>query len=1119
MQDPTPDRTHSDDAILIHGARQNNLKNLDVRIPLNELVVVTGVSGSGKSSLVFDTLYAEGQRRYVETFSPYARQFLDRQDRPLVERIDGIPPAIAIDQTNPVRTSRSTVGTMTELNDHVKLLYARAAHLFCRGCAQPVKKDSPESICDELIARAARLRRAEASISPATTGAGNGARPDAEPADPRLLITFPVSIPKTFKAEEVEQLLAAQGYTRFHSKTKTRLEVIQDRFRASTLEGARTEGTERTRTVEALEAALRVGQGRVNVHAVRGGAESPGDAGSAGNAAQPVAGAVWRFSSDFHCPDCDIHYGDPTPSLFSFNSPVGACEVCRGFGRVIGIDFGLIVPDASRTLREGAVRPWQTPSFKECQDDLVKCATKAGIPLDTPWRQLTDAQRHWVLEGEPGWVSWKKSWPGTWYGVRIFFAWLESKSYKMHIRVLLSKYRAYTPCTACDGARLKPDALLWRLGTKEDADRALDGAGDKMGSDTHFSPASSLADTENRNGSLSPFSGRAKTATENVTLTPISRTRFRPRHVTFPDAQLAALPGLTVHDLMLLPIERVRALMDSLHLPAPLDEATGLLLTEIRARLKYLCDVGLPYLTLDRQSRTLSGGEVQRINLTTALGTSLVNTLFVLDEPSIGLHPRDMGRVIGVMHRLRDAGNSLVVVEHDPQIMFEADRILDMGPGPGERGGEVVFYGTPDELRAAPSLTGDYLSGRKKASHALSENGVRATFSLASSQRTRPDENVALTPLSSPQRLRNTGKLELLGATHNNLKGIDLSIPLERLVCITGVSGSGKSTLMQDVLYAALCRAKGKPTENPGAHRALRGAELISEVVMVDQTPIGRTTRSNPASYVGAWDAIRNLFARTLKAKEREYTSGTFSFNSGNGRCPTCGGNGFEHIEMQFLSDVYLRCPDCDGKRFRAEVLEVKLRGISIADVLEMTVSEAIHFFSLPGEAEVARVLKPLADVGLEYLKVGQPVPTLSGGEAQRLKLAGHLAEAAHPTVNTAGKTKLFLFDEPTTGLHFDDVAKLLRAFGQLLDAGHSLVVIEHNLDVIAASEWIVDLGPEGGDGGGEIVAEGTPADIMKSQISHTGAALRDYRFAMEGLPPHAAVAAAAAVAPAGYPP
>ena len=1111
-----------DDAIHIRGARQNNLKNITVSLPARELIVVTGVSGSGKSSLVFDTLYAEGQRRYVETFSPYARQFLDRQDRPQVDAIEGIPPAIAIDQTNPVRTSRSTVGTMTELNDHIKLLYARAAHLHCRGCGRPVKRDSTESICDDLQARTAALidttLESGAPRREALSDAGNT----------RLLITFPVPVPANFKAEEVEKLLAAQGYTRIHARSKDTLEVVQDRLRAITVARAGESPTDRTRIIEALEAALRVGQGKVNVMVLAGESGSaaapaptlhePGV--SAYTSATPAplspsltAGAdpalpsaslftrgngrsdgaplqsTWRYSSDLHCADCDTHYSDPTPSLFSFNSPVGACETCRGFGRVIGIDFGLIVPDESKTLRLGAVRPWQTPSFKECQDDLVKCALKAGIPLDTPWRELTDAQRHWVLEGEPEWKSWKKSWPGTWYGVRIFFAWLETKAYKMHIRVLLSKYRAYTPCTTCDGARLKPEALLWRLGTKEDADRVLE-----KGARLEFS-----------NSSLAPF----------------SRTRFKPHGVNYSDATLQSLPGLTVHDLMLLPIERVRRLVDTLHLPAPFDEATDLLLTEIRARLKYLCEVGLAYLTLDRQSRTLSGGEVQRINLTTALGTSLVNTLFVLDEPSIGLHPRDMGRVIAVMHRLRDAGNSLVVVEHDPQIMFEADRILDMGPGPGERGGEVVFYGTPDELRSAKTLTGEYLSGKKKASTALrSGNGG----TLAERKREYAFPNGAT--FKSRQ-------LELLGATHNNLKNIDLSIPLGQLVCITGVSGSGKSTLMQDVLYAALCRAKGKPTENPGAHRALRGAELISEVVMVDQTPIGRTTRSNPASYVGAWDAIRNLFARTPKAKERDYTPGTFSFNSGNGRCPTCGGNGFEHIEMQFLSDVYLRCPDCDGKRFRGEVLEVMLRGRSIADVLDMTVSEALHFFSLPGEEEVAVVLKPLADVGLEYLKIGQPVPTLSGGEAQRLKLAGHLAEAAarKPGKRVYGlspaqagthvssaaeylasgpsgpgtarltpsrsndlvRGKLFLFDEPTTGLHFDDVAKLLRAFGQLLDAGHSLVVIEHNLDVIAASDWIIDLGPEGGDGGGEVVAVGAPDDIRAVERSHTGRALLDY--------------------------
>src|SRR5713101_8336578 len=639
----------SDPAIVIRGARQNNLKNLSLEIPTNELVVVTGVSGSGKSSLVFDTLYAEGQRRYVETFSPYARQFLDRMDKPQVDAIEGIPPAIAIDQTNPVRTSRSTVGTMTELNDHLKLLFARAGQLFCSGCGRPVRRDSPASVYEQLSARA--------------KAAG----------DPRLVLTFPVTVPKNFKEEEVRSLLKAQGYDRIHARRNDVLEVVQDRLRMSS--------ADKTRVIEGIEAALKIGQGKVNVYGVGEKQPltltlSPQDGrGSKKDSLSPASGGegqregvVWRFSSDLHCPDCDIHYSEPTPALFSFNSPLGACETCRGFGRVIGIDYGLIVPDETKTLREGAVRPWQSPAWSECQDDLEKYAKKRGVPLDLPWRALPEAQRTWVLEGEPEWVSWRKSWPGTWYGVARFFRWLETKAYKMHVRVLLSRYRAYTPCSACNGARLKPDALLWRVGTKEDADRVIDPA-----------------------------------------------RRFRPAGPNFSDEALRALPGLTVHDLMLLPAERTRTFFEHLHLPAPLDEATDLLLTEIRARLRYVHEVGLGYLTLDRQSRTLSGGEVQRINLTTALGTSLVNTLFVLDEPSIGLHPRDMGRVIGVMQRLRNAGNSLVVVEHDPQIMFAADRILDMGPGPGERGGEIVFFGPAEKLAAENTLTADYLSGRKKA--------------------------------------------------------------------------------------------------------------------------------------------------------------------------------------------------------------------------------------------------------------------------------------------------------------------------------------------------------------------------------------------------------------------
>src|SRR5467141_367032 len=932
----------SDPAIVIRGARQNNLKNLSLEIPTGELVVVTGVSGSGKSSLVFDTLYAEGQRRYVETFSPYARQFLDRMDKPQVDAVDGIPPAIAIDQTNPVRTSRSTVGTMTELNDHLKLLFARAAKLHCRGCGKPVLKDSPASIYQDLVDRA----KAE---------------------DPRLVVTFPVNGPTNFSEKEVEELLERQGYTRMHSRSKGRLEVIQDRIRMSS--------AERARVIEALESALRIGQGRVDIH--------------------PENGSPWRFSSNLHCADCDIHYSQATPAAFSFNSPLGACETCRGFGRVIGVDFGLVVPDATKTLRAGAVRPWQSPSFKDCQGDLVKYAKKRAIPLDLPFHELSSVQKDWVLEGEPEWQSWRKSWPGTWYGVRRFFKWLETKAYKMHIRVLLSKYRAYTECGACGGTRLKPDAMLWKL------------------------------------------------------------------------------DGKSIHDLMLASISETRTFFGKLSLPAPMDEATDLLLGEMRARLGYLCDVGLGYLTLDRQSRTLSGGEVQRINLTTALGTSLVNTLFVLDEPSIGLHPRDMHRVIGVMRRLRSAGNSLVVVEHDPQVMLAADRVLDLGPGPGERGGQVVFEGTPAALCRSSTLTGQYLSGRRQV------DVPRARAVSAG-----------------------TARIVLEGVREHNLKDIDVQFPLNRLVVVTGVSGSGKSTLVQGVLYPALRKAKGKPAETAGLHRRCSGADWIADVALVDQSPIGKTTRSNPASYVGAFEAIRRLFARVPLALERGYSAGTFSFNAGTGRCPTCGGNGYEHVEMQFLSDVYLRCPDCDGRRFRAEVLEVTLtrqgRALSIADTLDLTVSEALQRFGQ--DAEVVRGLAPLAEVGLEYVRLGQPVPTLSGGEARRLEIAGFLARAepapAHGA-QSARKGSLMLFDEPTTGLHFDDIARLMRALRRLIDCGHSLILIEHNLDVIRAADWIIDLGPEGGEAGGTIVAEGDPRSMAVHPGSHTGRALREYEAAL----------------------
>ena len=640
-------------AIRIRGARQNNLANLDVDIPTGELVVVTGVSGSGKSSLVFDTLYAEGQRRYVETFSPYARQFLDRMDRPAVDRVEGVPPAIAIDQTNPVRTSRSTVGTMTELNDHLKLLFARAAQLYCRRCAQPVRRDSTANIIAGLAARAALA------------------------GDPRLTVTFPVRVPKNFGEDEVRAHLEAQGYTKVHAERALAevkvLDVVSDRFRFA--------GTERSRIADAVERALRLGGGRVDIHA-QSEAEGPSE--------------TWRYSTDLHCADCDIHYETPHPSTFSFNSPLGACETCRGFGRVIGVDYGLVIPDERKTLREGAIKPFQSKSFIESQRDLEKCAAKDGIPLDVPFRDLSAEQREWVIGGGAGWKNWNKSWPGIWYGIKRFFAWLESKAYKMHIRVLLSRYRSYTPCPACMGSRLRPDATLWRAGAREEAEAVM------------------------------PPQGRY--------------ARFRPVHASWSSEQLNTLPGLALHDLMLLPIERVKTFFDAIALPPPLDEATEMLLDELRARLAFLVDVGLGYLTLDRQSRTLSGGEVQRINLTTALGTSLVNTLFVLDEPSIGLHPRDMHRVVAVMHRLRDAGNSLVVVEHDPQVMLAADRVLDMGPGPGERGGRIVFNGTPAELRDAETLTGRYLGGRQAVDTvpAAARGRKRAPARAAGCTRTQP---------------------------------------------------------------------------------------------------------------------------------------------------------------------------------------------------------------------------------------------------------------------------------------------------------------------------------------------------------------------------------------------
>ncbi len=931
--------------IEIRGARQNNLRNLNLDIPLQTMTVVTGVSGSGKSSLAFDTVYAEGQRRYVETFSSYARQFLERMDRPAVDQIDGIPPAVAIQQANPVRTSRSTVGTMTEINDHLKLLFARAAKLYCAGCNREVRPESPDLVAESLLCPTDGWRDSAAEV------------------------VFEIARPEGFSEDEVRELLERQGYRRVAFLEDGTAEVIQDRVRLQT--------ARRARLVESIETAFRHGQGKVVVYRLDSEGRRDGE--------------VRRFSDGLHCAECDLLYREATPNLFSFNSPLGACETCRGFGRTITFSETLVVPDDSKSLADGCIRPFQTDSYLEFQDELVKAARRKKVPVKTPWRDLTEEHRRWVMEGEGDYES------GKWWGVQRFFDWLESRAYRMHVRVLLSRYREYRECHACRGARLKPEALNWKL---DDGQQQLN-----------------------------------------------------------------------LHGIALLPIGEARLFFRRLEERQDLDEAGSLLVEEIVSRLNFLCDVGLEYLTLDRQSRTLSGGEVQRINLKTALGSALVNTLFVLDEPSIGLHPRDVGRLNTVLHRLRDAGNTLLVVEHDPDVILASDRVVEMGPGPGARGGNVVYHGQLKGLLDAPdSLTGDYLTGRRQV--------------------------VAGVGQGERKELQTMRLLKLYGASEHNLRGIDVELPLDRLVVITGVSGSGKSTLVNDVLYPAVARKLGKTVEEIPSFERLEGESLLADIVLVDQSPIGKTTRSNPASYVGAFDAIRRFFAALPEAQTRGFGFGDFSFNAGRGRCPACGGTGFELIEMQFLSDVYLRCEECGGRRYHAELLEVTFahegRRLSIADVLELTVDEALGVFH--ATAAITRALQPLADVGLGYLQLGQPVPTLSGGEAQRLKLAGHLAEEA--LSKTRGR-KLFLLDEPTTGLHFADIAVLLRVLRRLVESGHGVVVIEHNLDVITAADWVIDLGPEGGDAGGTVVAVGPPEEIMACAASYTGQALvRDGRLA-----------------------
>ena len=912
-------------AIRIVGAKQNNLKNLDLEIPLNKLTVVTGVSGSGKSTLAFDILYAEGQRRYVESFSAYARQFLDRMDKPDVESIEGIPPTIAIDQSRPVRTSRSTVGTMTELHDHFKLLFAKIAVLHCRGCQRVVERDSASSVMQKLN-----------SLAEATP----------------VVVTFPLAA-SSVSWEDVRNGLRQAGFHRLlldqticeldeierpPAKNQT-LQVIVDRFAFR--------ADNKKRIIDSLEQAFHYGKGRLNLY---------------------LQHEEWRcepFSNHLHCAHCDIAYRDPVPNVFSFNSPLGACETCKGFGRVIDIDLDLVIPDPGKSLAEGAIKPWN--NRKRRTKRLIDYCERKKIPTKKPWGALTDAQRQLVVDGD-----------GEYRGIRGWFRRLERRSYRMHVRVLLARYRAYLLCPECNGTRLKADALNYRIDGKDIAE--------------------------------------------------INAMNVGVAHEFFTDLKPAGA----------------------------LDHIASLILDEIRRRTGYLVGVGLEYLTLDRQSRTLSGGELERVDLTTAIGSSLVNTLYVLDEPSIGLHPRDSRRLVEILHRLRANQNTVVIVEHDPEIIKECDYLLDLGPKAGEQGGQVMFAGSYDELlKDENSLTAAYLSQRKSI------------------------------PMPAGRRkpvLQRLLKIER--ACANNLKNIDIEIPLGMLVCITGVSGSGKSSLVDEVLTRNLKKLKEAPSANVTDCAAIKGIEKISEVVLVDQSPVGTTPRSNPATYMKAFDGIRKLFAGAELARLRGYTPSTFSFNVEGGRCETCHGEGFEKVEMQFLSDVYTSCAECHGSRFREEVLEVSYRGKSIRQVLDLTVIDALDFFK--DSNDIKNALEPLRAVGLDYVRLGQPVTTLSGGESQRLKLAAHMARA-----KKAGT--LFIFDEPTTGLHFHDIERLLWAFNELIEQGHSVVVIEHNLEVIKCADHIIDLGPEGGDKGGEIVATGTPAQIAAVERSYTGLYLRPY--------------------------
>ena len=966
----TQSASETNGQIIIQGARTHNLKGIDLTLSTNQLVVITGVSGSGKSSLAFDTLYAEGQRRYVESLSAYARQFLERMEKPDVDRIDGISPAIAIRQKNSIRNPRSTVGTTTEINDYLRLLFARAGQTICRQCGRPVTRETAEVVAKKLTQLTDVTHLFVGFVMPLVTGA---AEVDKEEL-PALMEEettedgaskaggsrngTPESLQAVDLIHATIETLRRKGFGRLYVDGRavafkdvnvaaqvngSILEVVVDRIKVAP--------EMLTRLTDSIEIAYHEGGGTAFVIEV--------DQAGSGTTRH-------EFSEHFECRTCDLGYEVPQPRLFSFNNPFGACPTCHGFGNIIELDMNLVVPDPSRSVQQDAIEPWSKPHYRKKLADLKRAARVQKISLDVPWEEMSDQDRQFIIEGD-----------GQGYdGIRGFFRRLERKKYKVHIRVFLSRYRGYLKCPDCAGTRLRPEAR---------------------------------------------------------------------------DVQV---DGRTIDQICALTVSEGAVFFSNLALDDRENAIVERVLNEIRKRLTFLGDVGLDYLTLDRLSSTLSGGEAQRINLATSLGSALVGTLYVLDEPSIGLHPRDNQRLIAILQRLRDQGNTVVVVEHDADMIRVADHVVDLGLGAGDHGGSVVFTGPFEELLTQKrSLTAKYLR-----------------------------DELAI-PIPQKRRKLSEQKLRVFGASEHNLQDIDVEIPLNMLTCVTGVSGSGKSTLVHDVLYAGLKRIKGSWDKPIGAHRAIEGGELLDDVALIDQAPIGRTPRSNPVTYLKAFDPIRALLASTKDAKALALTPSHFSFNVPGGRCDTCEGQGVVRVEMQFLADVFVPCDQCNGARYKPQVLEVKYRGRNVDQILNMTVREGLLFFNT--SQKVLRRLQVLDEIGLGYLRLGQLATTLSGGEAQRIKIASRLS--AHGSDRT-----LYILDEPTTGLHFDDIAKLLTAFRKLLQAGHTLLVIEHNLDVIKMADWIIDLGPEGGLAGGQVVAAGPPEALAKVEHSHTGRYLRE---------------------------